>query len=116
MRLSKFPKKKKCPKYMSEDDVETIFGGHCPNDMWKFDENMPSNDADVWLLEYGDTEQAERTVGSTDNYNCEGYYGNEASYATFYVKAALFIEVTAYSESRGDDPSKPAKKKLKTAK
>lgn len=113
LRLNKFPKKKKCPRYMSEEDVEHFFEGHCPHGMWDFDENCPSNDADVWILPYGNTEQAQAKVGSTDNYNFEGYYGNEASYTTFYVKAALFFEVPSYSEVRGvqSEPNKNRKTK-----
>jgi hypothetical protein len=116
LRLQKFPKKKKCPKYMSEDTVKSFFDGDRPGDD-DFDCH-PSKDADVWILEYGDAEQAQTCAGSTDNYNYEGYFGNEASDTSFYVRAALFIEAPYYSESRGEcvaatASSGRAKKRLK---
>jgi len=92
-KLSKFPKKRKCPRYMSEEDVGDHFDGTRDHrDEWDV-KNQPYNQADLWMLEYGDEEQAKLDVGSCDNYNYEGYYGNEASYTSFYVEAALHIEV-----------------------
>jgi hypothetical protein len=78
---------------MSEEDVGDHFEGKRDHrDAWD-EKNYPHNQADLWMLEYGDKEQAKLDVGSCDNYNYEGYYGNEASYTTFYVEAALHIEV-----------------------
>ena len=102
LRLQRYPKKRKCPKYMSEDDVESFFDGDRKKDepgaceMFGLD---PSKDADIWLRPYHIA--AKQATGSTDNYNFEGYFGNEASYTTFYVYAVLFIEVPEYSEDRG---------------
>ena len=112
LRLQKFPKKKRCPKYMSEDDVKDFFDGerNSENEM-----ELPTDHADVWMLDYGDVEQPKAKVGSTDNYNYEGYFGNEASYTTFYVKSALFIEVPWHSEDRGAMTTSPTEaKKRKT--
>lgn len=117
LRLDKFPKKESCPSYMSEEDVKTFFEGHLPNESDDMHEdNQPYKDADVWILEYEDEDQAKVEVGSTDNYNYEGFYGNEASYTTFYVKAALYFDVPFYSESRRiqeDSGSPPGKKRTK---
>ena len=65
------------------------------------EKNHPYSHAELWMLEYGDGEQAKLDVGSCDNYNYEGYYGNEASYTSFYVEAALHIEVPDSSDREG---------------
>ena len=109
-RLSKFPKKKRCPRFMSDQDIATFFGGWRENEEDDMDEkNHPRNQADLWILEYGDDEQAENKVGECDNYNYEGYYGNEAGYTSFYVKAALHIEIPYAYERQDMVKSKRAK-------
>ena len=100
-KLSKFPKKKKCPRYMSEEDVGDYFDGTHDHRDNMDEKNHPYSHADLWMLEYGDEEQAKLDVGSCDNYNYEGYYGNEASYTSFYVEAALHIEVPDSSDREG---------------
>lgn len=59
VKLKKFPKKKRCPRYMSEETVESFFQAE------RRDKEQP--DADLWLLKYGDSEQAENKVGETDS-------------------------------------------------
>ena len=99
MRLEKFPSKKKCPKYMDDDDVASHFGAKpCGRDRCA-DEEQPWNHANVWILGYGVSKQAKTSVGYTQNYNFEGYFGNEASEATFYVQSALHIQVPGVKEA-----------------
>ena len=92
-RLKRFPKERRCPKRMDEDDVKDFFKGCHLHDGEFNEKNYPWNQTDLWILQYGDKEQAEQDLGYCGQYNYEGYYGNEAGDTTFYVKAALHIKV-----------------------
>lgn len=63
----------------------------------------------MWVLDFD--EAAAIGAGRTE-WNAEGYFGNEASDISFYVKAALIMDIPEYSETRGDrvEPKKKAKK------
>jgi len=104
--LSKFPKKKKCPRRMDDETIMSHFDAEDPVD--------PTGSADLWILEYRDKSIASTDAGSTE-WNADGYFGNEASYIDFYVKAALIIDVPEYSAARGVPVVQPPKTKRKPA-
>lgn len=103
LRLSKFPKKKKCPRYMSEDDVETFFDGDCPKETDEYMGDPVDNDADV----YGSWSMGARSKQKTQ----------WEARTTTTSKSNLFLQVPEYSENRGqctqEMASKPVAKKAK---
>ena len=102
--LKKFPKKKRCPRYMSNDTIESHFDT-------EEQQEDPTSAADLWIEDYDLA--AKKGAGETE-WSADGYFGNEASGIDFYVKACLIIEVPHYSESRGIPVQLPKKKKRKT--
>eukprot|EP00985_Skeletonema_marinoi_P008223 scaffold3687_cov123-Skeletonema_marinoi.AAC.1 len=89
--LKKFPKKKKCPKKMSDDSISDFFDA-------TQGAGQLQNAVDIWITDMD--EAASAPAGSTE-WNAEGYFGNEASGIAFYVNACFVIEIPSYSESRG---------------
>lgn len=104
-KLSKFPKKKRAPRRMSDETIERFFD--------TVETKQNDEIADLWVLDFD--EAASSKAGSTE-WNAEGYFGNEASGIDFYVKAALIVDVTEFSETRGDRVvTEKASKKRKKA-
>mmetsp|Transcript_5491 Transcript_5491/g.11966 ORF Transcript_5491/g.11966 Transcript_5491/m.11966 type:complete len:805 (-) Transcript_5491:127-2541(-) len=104
--LAKFPNKKKCPRRMCDDKIKTFFKTD------DSDRGSPESSADLWILDFDAAKKAK--AGQTE-WNADGYFGNEASWISFYVKACLIIEVPEYSASRGVPVQvSPPKKKRKT--
>ena len=103
--LHKFPNKKRPPRRMDDDKIQSFF---------KTDEPAyPDSAADLWILDFNSAAQSK--AGETE-WNADGYFGNEASWISFYVKACLIIEVPPHSASRGVPVQPlPPKKKRKTA-
>lgn len=102
--LHKFPNKKKPPRRMDDDKIQAFF---------KTDEpGYPDSAADLWILDF---DSAAQTKAGETEWNAEGYFGNEASWISFYVKACLIIDVPSHSASRGVPVQvPPPKKKRKT--
>lgn len=61
-------------------------------------------------------DSAAKTKAGDTEWNCEGYFGNEASDICFYVKACLSIEVPSHNDSRGVPVQNVQQKKRKTEK
>lgn len=115
--LAKFPTKKRCPARMSDERIESHFKTLGRED--------PKSIVDLWILDYDSAVSS--NVGGAE-WNADGYFGNEASDVTFYVRACLIIGVPEHSAARGipvpqpkkrasrpkKENSKPEAKKLKT--
>ncbi len=119
--LSRFPKKKKCPKRMSDDTISDFFGTTQSG-------GQLQNEVDIWIV---DMDLAASTDAGDTEWSADGYFGNEGQYLfgnwssftvtcltsksdlkyfplfpeasdiSFYVNACFVIEVPNYSESRG---------------
>lgn len=70
--LKKFPKKKKCPKKMSDDSISDFFDA-------TQGAGQLQNAVDIWITDMD--EAASAPAGSTE-WNAEGYFGNEGKYGT----------------------------------
>ena len=65
--LKKFPKKKKCPRYMSDDSISDFFNA-------TQGAGQLQNEVDIWIT---DMEKAASTSAGYTEWNAEGYFGNE---------------------------------------
>lgn len=65
--LSKFPKKKKCPKRMCDDTISDFFNATQSG-------GQLQNEVDIWIV---DMNLAASTSAGYTEWNAEGYFGNE---------------------------------------
>ena len=82
--LKRFPGKKRVPRRMSDDSIEVHFDTSLDED------SRMEGQPDVWVMTM--ERAASRCAGSTE-WNAEGYFGNEASGISFYVKAGLHVSI-----------------------
>lgn len=84
-KLARFPEKKRVPRRMSNDTIESHFKT----------ESMVESYEDEALWVFDVSSGAKRQAGETE-WNSEGYFGNEASDISFYVHAALYVQIPSF--------------------
>ena len=76
LKLKKFPKKKRCPRYMSNDTIESHFDT-------EEQQEDPTSAADLWIEDYDLA--AKKGAGETE-WSADGYFGNgKSAFVLFYL-------------------------------
>lgn len=93
LRLLQFPAKKRRFYQMSDDDIKREFKG-----VGQVGNMIDNNKTSIWLLP--PSEGVQGPQGHCEEWNDSGYFGNEAAYTEFYVKAVLRVRVPGWQARR----------------
>lgn len=87
-KLARFPNSQRMPRRMSDDTIEYHF---------KTEEERENDEIDdvVWVLDAHNG--VCRDAGETE-WNADGYFGNEASGISFYIRAALYAHIPPFAD------------------
>eukprot|EP00116_Pleurobrachia_bachei_P002638 sb/3462900/ len=85
----KFPDRCRTSEKMSDEDIKEVF---------ETNGNMDSEILPIWVIDQKMGHKP-KVVGGTE-WNADGYFGNEASDISFYVKSLLRVEFASYEKRK----------------